>query len=223
MTSFLTKLLEAVTNYSARFQCEAPSFIDSYKCPNESIIVSEIAKIRSELSKKEKILQKYSKLKEILWLRDDELTGSIIDFLEVIGINTKRIEICEEDFWIVENGKEAVIVEVKALDKNLSRIHISQLDQHRAARDKPDNFPALLIVNSFNKASSPKEKDQVISPNEIKKAVNTNALVLRTLDLFNAYCLIEKNNLERQDLLRIVKTENGWLKVDSSKWKIIRE
>jgi hypothetical protein len=103
--------------------------------------------------------------------------------------------------WITEKGNDTVMVEVKGLDKNLTRPHISQLDEHRGAREKPDDFPALLIANSFNRASSSKEKDQAISPNEIKKAVQTNVVLLKTLDLCNAYSLIEKGARTRCDYL----------------------
>ena len=139
-----------------------------------------------------------------------------MNFFSRIGINTKKDEIYEEDFWIIEHNKETLIIEVKGLDKNLKRQHISQLDEHRAAREKPDDFPALLIVNSFNRARSLKEKDRNISTNEIKKAVRTNILILRTLDLCSAYYLMERKELDPKELLKIIKTERGWLNVTAS-------
>jgi len=160
------------------------------------------------------------KLKEILWFRNEQLVEATRCFFNQIGIKTERDEIYEEDFWIMEGNKETAIVEVKGLDKNLKRPHISQLDEHRGAREKPDDFPALLIVNSFNKAESLKEKDKDVSVNEIKKAVRTNVLILRTLDLCNAYYLIENEKLDVKTFLNIVKNETGWLNITKSRYQI---
>ncbi|NIQ05191.1 MAG: hypothetical protein GWO20_05545 [Candidatus Korarchaeota archaeon] len=124
-----------------------------------------------------------------------------------MGIETKRDEIFEEDFWIKEKDEEKVIVEVKGLDKNVTRLHITKLDEHRIAREKPDEFPAVLIVNTFNRADSLEEKDKAISPNEIRKAVKTNILLIRTLDLCNYYYLIQKENFTSTQLHDLFKTE----------------
>jgi len=140
-----------------------------------------------------------------------------------VGIKTKRDEIYEEDFWITERNRETVIVEAKGLDKNLKRPHISKLDEHRGAREKPDEFPALLVVNSFNNAKSLQEKNKNISTNEIKKAVRTNVLLLRTIDLCNAYTLMEKKVLTPSQLLTSIKKETGWLKVTASGYEARRE
>lgn len=220
MTEFLDELLKSLRAYGSKVQYRIPNFIDSYRFPNEATLVSQVEELKKELNKTEKSLAKYQKLKETLWFRDNELVDSVISFSNEIGIQTKKDEIYEEDFWIVEHDKETVIVEVKGLDKNLTRPHISQLDEHRGAREKPDDFPALLIVNSFNKANSLKEKDEAISPNEIKKAVQTNVLILRTLDLCNAYYLMEKGTLDATTFLKIMKKEKGWLNVTASGYEI---
>lgn len=213
MKEFLGTLINSVKAYGTKVQYKVPRFIETYRFPNEAILESKMAELRDELQQRENAIVKYQKLKQILWFRDDELVHSTIGFFNEIGLQTKRDEIYEEDFWITEKTKESVIVEVKGLDRNLARPHISQLDEHRGAREKPDDFPALLIVNSFNKASSLKEKDEPISPNEIKKAVQVNVLLLRTLDLCNAYYLIEKGSFDVRTFLKMIKAEKGWLHV----------
>lgn len=120
-------------------------------------------------------------------------------------------------------NKEIVIVEVKGLDKNLTRQHLNKLDTHRNAREKPDEFPALCIVNSFNKAHSIKENDKPISSNEIKKAVRTNIFLLRTSDLPNYYYLMQKEKLTASQLLELFKTESGWLNVTQSGYSIVKK
>lgn len=223
LRGFLPALLEALKAYGPRIQYKPPNFIDSYRFPKEASIISEIEELQKELSKRTESLNRYLKLKEILWFRDTELVNAVMNFLADMGIKTKRDEVYEEDFWILHHEKEAVMVEIKGLDKNLARLHISQLDEHRAAREKPDDFPALLVVNSFNQATSLKEKDQPISPNEIRKAVQINVLILRTLDLCNVYSLIESKRLEIGTLLKIIREESGWLRITPSGLDIIKE
>lgn len=64
-----------------------------------------------------------------------------------------------------------------------------------------------MVVNNFNKVESLNEKDKGIAPNVIKKAVKTNVLILRTIDLCYAYSLIEMKKLTTSKLLDIIKTE----------------
>ena len=220
LNEFTRVLLDDLRTYIPRIQYKPPPWIDSFRFPNEAIIVSEKEELQKEIEGKKLSLETYLRLKEILWFRDDELVNSVMSFFNEIGIKTKRDEIYEEDLWIVEQDKETVIIEVKGLDKNLKRPHISQLDEHRGAREKPDDFPALLVVNSFSKARSLKEKDVNISTNEIKKAVRTNVLILRTIDLCNAYSLMEGNKITSSQLLKVIKNETGWLKISASEYDI---
>jgi hypothetical protein len=222
MEPLSASLLEALRTYGPRIQYSPPNWISSFKFSNEAQLASQKEMIQKSLEKVDNSIREYLRLKEILWFRNNELVDSVINFLNAINIRTIKDEISEEDFWIMEGDKEAVIVEVKGLDRNLARQHISQLDEHRAAREKPDDFPALLIVNSFNRATSMKEKDIPISSNEIKKAIQMNVLVLRTLDLCNAFCLIEENKLKNVDLLEVIKKEHGWLNITSRGLHVVK-
>lgn len=220
VSKFLSTLLSALDTYLPRIHYKPPDWISSYRFPQENALVSEVEEFQKEISKREKSLDRYWKLKEVLWFRNNELVEAIMDFFKQVGIKTRRDEIEEEDFWIREGNKETVVVEVKGLDRNLKRQHISQLDEHRAAREKPDDFPALLVVNSFSKAKSLKEKDEDIPPNVVKKAVKTSVLIIRTLDLCNAYYLIERKKLKPETLLKSIRNETGWLKVTTSACRI---
>ena len=220
MSRFLSGLLHTLATYLPRIQYKPPDWIGTYRFPKENATVNEVEELQEEISKREETLAEYLTLKEILWFRNDELVKTVMDFFNRIGIKSRQDEIEEEDFWIVEGNKETVIVEVKGLDSNLRREHISKLDEHRVARDKPDDFPALLVVNSFNRAKSLEEKKEDIAPNVIKKAVKTDVLIVRTLDLCNAYYMIEKGELDPETLLSLIKSEPGWLKVTTSAYEV---
>jgi hypothetical protein len=220
---FLNSLFDALDKYGPKIQYKPPLWIDSFTFPKEIPVLSTVQRLQNELELQKKVLEGYLRLKEILWFRNNELVVSVIKFFESMGLRTKREEKYEEDFWILDGKDEDIIVEVKGLDKNLTRQHISQLDEHRAAREKPDDFPALLVVNSFNRAVSLKEKNEAFAPNEIKKAVQTNVLLMRTFDLCQVFSMIEERKLNASKLIRIIKTEKGWLKAIGSALEIKHE
>jgi hypothetical protein len=220
LDKFLNSLFDALDKYGPKIQYKPPLWIDSFTFPKEITVLSTVHKLQNELSSQEKVLERYKRLKEVLWFRNNELVDSVIKFFESMGLRTKREEKYEEDFWILDGEEEGIIVEVKGLDKNLTRQHISQLDEHRAAREKPDDFPALLVVNSFNKAASLEEKNKPFAPNEIKKAVQTNVLLMRTFDLCQVFSMIEEKELNATKLISIIKTKKGWLKAAGSNLEI---
>lgn len=215
-------LLESIDSHLSASRFEPPDWIKDYRLPGEKKIIDSIDTLQRQLSGLQTNLQEYQVIKGILFLKGNELDAAVRTFFGRFSIDTKKDEIYEEDFWIVEDDKETIIVEVKGKDKNLDRPDISKLDEHRAARNKPDDFPALLVVNSFNRATSLKEKNIDISPNEIKKAMQVNVLIARTLDLFNAYALFEMGKITPVDLLKTIKSEKGWLKVDGVSYQIKR-
>jgi len=219
-TEMLPILIEALEKHKLRVQYQAPKWVDAFRFPAENDIFTNVDEMQKKLQKEMNKLSPYKKLKEILWLRNKQLELSIIDFLSNIGIMTKRVEKSEEDFWIIENDQEVAIVEIKGLDSNLKRGHINRLDTHREAAEKPEKFPGLLIVNSFNKAESIEEKDQAISTNEVEKAVRTNVLIMRTMDLCNFEILRETEKMNLQQLMHLIKNERGWLKITKSDYEI---
>ena len=223
VSEFIPCLLESIEKYRPRIQYEPPNWLNSYYFSKEAPIISEIEGFQKEIDNRKERLKSYSRLKEVLWLRDNELVDSIINMFKVLGIETKKDEIYEEDFWITESNVESIIVEVKGLNKNVTRIHINKLENHREARGKPDDFPTLLSVNTFNNAQTVDEKDQAISPNEIKRAVRNNILIIRTIDLCNAYSLIQENKLTSEQLLELIKTETGWLKITDSDCNVLKK
>lgn len=219
---FLSCLLDSLKKFQLRIQYEAPKWVNNFHFAKEEPIVTEIINLQKKVEAKQERLKIYSRLKEVLWLRDDDLIEPVINMLNSLGMNTKRDEQFKEDFWLLEENKEIIIVEVKGLDSNLKRNHISQLDGHRSIREKSDAFPALMIVNSFNTAESLKEKDKTISPTEINKATHLNVLIVRTLDLCNAFSLIENGNLTSKKLFELLKTENGWLNITATDYKVLK-
>jgi hypothetical protein len=141
--------------------------------------------------------------------------------LKDVGINTIKEDIGEEDFWILEQNEKVAMVEVKGKDHVVKRDDLYKLDTHREERNKPDNFPALLIVNTFNKAESLRDKDTAIGSDEIRRAVNLRLLILRTIDLIRLYNLIQNNKIELSSVINCFKSNSGWMKVTNEGIEII--
>jgi hypothetical protein len=160
----------------------------------------------------------YRGIKSILWLGDKALVNSTNDFLKIMGFQTKIDEIFEEDLWIMNGSEEKMIVEVKGLNKNLARQDISKLDEHREAREVP-NMTGLLIANTFMAADSFQNKDQAFPPNVIEKAVHSNLLITRTVDLVRFFDSFELQSAEK--LQKIAQGQNGWLTYQDGKIKVL--
>ena len=208
----LRKLVVGLISYSARMMLEPPSYLSSFRFTKEKAVLDKIERIeREEIAPLKEKTRYYGKMKSILWLGNNSLTKATEEFLRDFGFQTCVDQTCEEDLWIVDNKEKLVMIEVKSLNKNLTRQDISKLDEHREAREVP-NLTGLLIANTFMVADSLRVKDQPLPPNVIEKAVNTNLIITRTLDLCRIYDHLEESGAQRANIfLKIVIGQKGWL------------
>ena len=208
----LKKLVHGLISYSARIILEPPSYLAALKFTNERAALESIDKIEKEdLAPLQERVRHYEKMKSILWLGNDDLVSATSEFLKNLSFQTLIDEIREEDLWIVDKEEKLFIIEVKSKNKNLTRLDLSKFDIHREAREVP-NLTGLLIANTFMVADSIEAKDQPFPPNVIEKAVNTNLLITRTLDLCRIYDHLEKHEAQPSSvLLRAMKGQKGWL------------
>jgi hypothetical protein len=222
MVGHLEKLGRGLVSYSARKLLEPPSWLNNFQFTSERVARGEVDRIKKEeLAPVEEKLKYYNKMKSILWLGDNDLVKAINVFLRGLGFQTHVDEIYEEDLWIVDNGEKQIIIEVKSKNKNLERTDISKLDEHREARQVP-NLTGLLIANTFMVANSIRTKSKPFSPNVIEKAINTNVLITRTIDLCKIYdCLESCETQPSETLLKIIIGQEGWLTLEDGKIKVI--
>jgi hypothetical protein len=216
-----TKLASALISFSAKIMSIAPDYVEEYEIADERSIKEKIDRIKStQIAPLENRLEYYRKMKSILWLGDRSLVTATKDFLENIGLQVEIDEINEEDLWLIKQKEKLVIVEVKGLNKNLTRQDISKLDEHREARQVPD-LTGLLIANTFMTSSSLENKDQPFPPNVIEKAVNANLLITRTIDLCKMLNHLEKSGVPSKTFLDAIIGKKGWLTFKNDKIEII--
>jgi len=217
------KLASALISFASRIVSIAPNYIEEYEIADEGSLKKKIEKIRNEeIVPLENKLEYYRKMKSILWLSDRNLVTAINDFLRNLGLQVEIDEIYEEDLWILHLKERFVIVEIKGLNKNLTRQDISKLDEHREARLVP-NLTGLLIANTFMTASSLENKDIPFPPNVVQKAVNSNLLITRTIDLCKMLGYLETNENPSKTLLDAIIGEKGWLTYENGKMQIKKE
>lgn len=213
----LEKLVNGLISFTAKKNLEAPSYVDKYQFKNELNTALRIKEItEKEIMPLQAKVAFYAQLKRILWLGDNKLVEATCNFFENLGLKTKIDEIGEEDFWLLTDEKEIAIVEVKGLNNNLSREDIAKADTHREARQVPD-LTGLLIANTFMTAQSIDRKNEAFSTNVIEKAVLSNMIITRTLDLCNVYDYLEQNKLTYKSLLEAIIGKKGWLTIENNR------
>jgi len=198
----------------------------------QSFVFTEEAKLRdvrqakqAELEELDASLAGYESRKDILFLRDRALEERIPEWISThLGIATRRIEEYKEDFWLLDGeGKDAAICETKALSQNVKRQHIRALALHRDQRDLPDDYPSLLVVNTFAEAETEEEKArQRVVALECSNAVKEHVLVARTVDLVRLLDQLERGLVSTQEIWELLLTATGWLKVQGDSREIVR-
>lgn len=130
-----------------------------------------------------------------------------------------------EDISILDaNGQLAVLGEIKGKSGGVKREYINQADSHRERAKLPEDFPTLLIINTHTRNTRTlQEKDKEIPSEQVKHAVKMNVLVLRTLDLLNLLALVQKGRVTTADILELLRSNVGWLRIIGDKIQIQKE
>ena len=118
-----------------------------------------------------------------------------------LHLKTRRFEEYIEDFWLLDlnTGDDIALAEVKSATHNAKRTHVAAAFLHREERERGDDFPALLVVNSFADADTVKVKDkQRISPKVLNLATRNGVLIVRTLDLLRLADLLEQGSISAE-------------------------
>lgn len=80
MDKIIPTLIDDLKKYQPKVKYKPPKWVNSYRFPNEAKILSEIENLEREINKRYNITKEYSKLKDVLWFRDDELVKSVMNF-----------------------------------------------------------------------------------------------------------------------------------------------
>lgn len=225
-SGFARRLVPALFSQIEKLQILSIPITDDFIFSKERDLVGVKIDLEQQLDRLTTDITKYQPRKNILFLRDDPLANTLPNWImENLGIATKREEQYLEDFWLTKDDEGIVICEAKGLSKNVKREHVTQLIGNRQRRDLPDNFPAILVVNTFSTAETVFEKDKQQIPSDVVRwAVRNNILIVRTLDLIRLADLIELEELTQEQVLERLLKSLGWLTVTrENKIREVRE
>ena len=225
-TDFMPVLIRALLRFRSVSRPRRAFITESFQFTRERQVRANRDTLAKKTSELDQELGEYEARKDILFLRDDELADRIADWLpQHLHLPTKRMEEYREDLWITdEQGGERAICEVKALNDNVKRKHISQLVLHREERERPDEYPSILVANTFADAATVREKDrQRVATLEVRKAVKLHVLVVRTLDLLRLLDQVETGSLTQAQVEQLLLTSTGWLRVTAKGYGIVKD
>lgn len=224
---FMCTLTHGILAHSQRVKHpSAAPIVKSFQFAKEKPLLAERDELKKKVADTEEHIKAYDEKKDILFLRDDPLADRLAEWLtKYMVIATRRHEQYIEDFWLLdENGNDVAICEAKGVNTNVKREHITALVLHREERDLPDDFPSILIMNTFANATTIKQKDrQGVGRIERRRATRNNVLIVRTLDLVRLLDLLEQGRLEQTEVRALLLNETGWLKASDKELEIVKE
>jgi len=220
------ELADAIFSYIAKRQLDTPHWLSEMKFSNESILLDKLNKLRKEEIDIEKELNRFQKYKAILTTSGDILNELISEILqEYFLISIDPSDNKKEDIKVLnEEGDVIAFIEVKGTKKSVKREYINQVDSHRERAGVTNKTPGILIINNeMSIEGIENKKGALIAKEQIIHATKMNVLIIRTIDLLNLMLLWEEVQDRRSQFLSIVLNNSGWLKVESSKYDIIKK
>jgi len=187
----LRTLVDAILGYRDKVVGEADEWVkDGFVFTLESPLIEQELALAKKLEDVRLERAKYHKWKTLLSAKQYQLQEIIPAFLtEEFKLQTKRNEQYREDFWIDDaDDRHVAIGEVTSIEeKNVTKGTLGKLQWNRGQYELPDDFPGILIVNTFAKKQSVKEKDIEIPPNVRTFCSNNAIVIVRTLDLITGH------------------------------------
>ena len=211
--SYLAETFPSIFPYHGQF-----GWLDdgSYPLPEERELRSQrgnierqyLADISANDQELAKIKENYQFLRDLISESGDKLVKAVeyyfkwLGFASVINVDDMNPEIREEDLQ-VDCGDRFLVVEIKGIggtstDDDCSQI--SKIKYRRAEQRRKFDVFGLYIVN-HQRYRTPKERNNPpFSENQINDAKLAERGLLTTYELFNAYFLIEKGILKKEDV-----------------------
>jgi len=215
----------AVIAYRRRMSEEMPEWAAEFQFTAEVELRDALNRNRKEAVRLEGELDAYTKRKGALCFRSEPLVDVVVSMLaSVFGLRIESEEQCVEDARVLDMDDNIIaVVEIKGISGSFTRQHVNQVDSHRERLKLPSATPALLIMNTKMAADSLAEKDEAPHPDIIKKAVQDNVLLVRTLDLLRYADLVESGTIAKDNFRTTILSESGWLRVEDNAITVLKE
>ncbi|MBE3118057.1 MAG: hypothetical protein IMZ50_04775 [Candidatus Atribacteria bacterium] len=220
---FFSLLIDAVLATRNKLVSEIPEWATRFVLRDEDSLMSEKAAALRKVEDIDARLKQLEDFKTVLVRGDEGLVDSVAGVLNRgFGFKTNQIDELREDLKVLDDaGAVSVLCEIKGVNRGVTREYINQADNHRERAGLPASFPAILIINTNMKNSkNVQEKDQDIAVEQILHAKKMSVLILRTIDLLRLLRLFLANRIDKSQVLQLLSSGSGWLKVEDDKWEL---
>ena len=214
-------LARGIFAYRSAVAEQGPQWAKNHVFAAEAPVRDKLRKAEERIRKLRSELASFEAVRRLLWQREYHLKQSVSSFFNKLGMDIRQDEVFGEVFWLAGDGKDIAMVEVKDMNSNVTRQDIGRVAERRKTRGLPDDFPALLVANTFATLQSITAKDKRIEPTVCRAAADEHVLVMRTLDLVRLYDPISSSRLELSAFQDIFLQEAGWLMVESSGHQVV--
>jgi hypothetical protein len=212
-------LIDATLTTVKRVQVEVPEWAREFQFEEETGLADRRKELSESMASIDARMDVLGRMKRVLVADSAALVADVGFVLERgLGFQIEAIEDFKEDTQVLSDDRSKVIMlcEIKGVNRGVKREHINQADNHRERANLPEEFPTLLIVNAgIKSARTLAEKDLPIDQEQIRHAVRSHVLILRTIDLLYLARLQAAGRVSKDEVRDLLLTKTGWLKADS--------
>lgn len=186
---------------------------------SEAAIQQRITDLEAEIERLKAQIVAAREARKIMFYSGDELKMETIRFFsEMLGCPAQRADDVG-DFWLVAEavGEAWCFGEVAESENgNASKDLLAQLIINRAKAGKSDDYPAILVVNTYFGKESTEDRDQAIPEDIRRRAAEDNILVVRTLDLVRLKQKEDSGFPGIKEFLESIRAGGGWYEVNET-------
>ena len=185
----------------------------------EASVRDRIKELEGEIARLKNQLAVAREAKKILFVSGDELRSEVLRFFtEGLSSPAQRADEAG-DFWLVAEavGENWAFGEIREnADGNVTRANLAEVVIDRSKAGQGDDFPAVLVVNTYFSKTTMDDRDQAI-PGEIsRRAAEDNVLVVRTLDLVRLHQKETSGFPGIKEFLEAIRSGGGWFEVNDA-------
>ncbi len=213
ITELFKTLIDNLITYITRKRTELPEYAKEPFFEEEIRLYTDLQKAKETVKNIENNLEPYYIAKVLAFSSEYELQKLVPKFLnEEFGIPTLQNETYNEDFWLLDlDSKKIAICETKSYVKGFSKSGIYDIFNHREHHKLDESFSAILFVNVNLNAAGWKQKLSPIAPQDYQVATSNNVLVVRVEDLLFMWDAFKKGKITKEEIVKIITTNKGWL------------
>lgn len=198
----------------------APAPLGGYEDGNDAAIRQRIVDLEAEIQRLKVSLEENRKARIVLSLTGGALRDEVVRLLsDGLRVPARGSQQSKEEFWLAAEalGEDWAFGEVRESPTgNVTREQLARTMLNRGEAGKGDDFPALLVVNTFCEKAGAEERDQPVPSDVIRRAVEDRILVMRTLDLLRLIQKDQSGFAGVGEFQQAIRDSGGWFEVNSA-------